>query len=100
MLIGILLVFITVSYTHLPFRFYEVDDAPELMEKVKREADATGDWDTAFSGSFFSNRQMCIRDSDWWSSGRKRPGRLWVEGYSTFDKGGSVSAIYCGPVEV
>ena len=23
-----------------------------------------------------------------------------VEGYSTFDKGGSVSAIYCGPVEV
>ena len=24
----------------------------------------------------------------------------WVEGYSTFDKGGSVSAIYCGPVEV
>ena len=28
------------------------------MEKVKREADATGDWDTAFSGSFFSNRQM------------------------------------------
>ena len=27
-------------------------------------------------------------------------GRLWAEGYSTFDKGGSVSAIYCGPVEV
>ena len=25
---------------------------------MKREADATGDWDTAFSGSFFSNRQM------------------------------------------
>ena len=43
---------------YIPFRFYEVDDAPELMEKVKREADATGDWDTAFSGSFFSNRQM------------------------------------------
>ena len=42
---------------YIPFRFYEVDDAPELMEKVKREADATGDWDTAFSGSFFS-RQM------------------------------------------
>lgn len=43
---------------YIPFRFYEVDNAPELMEKVKREADATGDWDTAFSGSFFSNRQM------------------------------------------
>ena len=40
---------------YIPFRFYEVDDAPELMEKVKREADATGDWDTAFSGSFFSH---------------------------------------------
>ena len=43
---------------YIPFRFYEVDDAPELMEKVKREAAATGDWATAFSGSFFSNRQM------------------------------------------
>ena len=28
------------------------------MEKVKREADDPATWDTAFSGSFFSNRQM------------------------------------------
>lgn len=28
------------------------------MEQVKEVVDATGDWDTAFSGSFFSNRKM------------------------------------------
>lgn len=43
---------------YIPFRFYDVDDAAPLMEEVKQAADATGDWDTAFSGSFFSNRQM------------------------------------------
>ncbi|WP_297642197.1 efflux RND transporter permease subunit [uncultured Bacteroides sp.] len=43
---------------YIPFRFYEVADVPALMEQVKREADATEDWDTAFSGSFFSNRKM------------------------------------------
>ena len=43
---------------YIPFRFYEVDDAVPLMEEVKQAADATGDWDTAFSGSFFSNRRM------------------------------------------
>ena len=43
---------------YIPFRFYDVADAPELMENVKQEADATQDWDTTFSGSFFSNRKM------------------------------------------
>lgn len=43
---------------YIPFRFYEVADVPALMEQVKREADAAEDWDTAFSGSFFSNRKM------------------------------------------
>lgn len=43
---------------YIPFRFYDVTDAPALMTEVKREADATGRWDAAFSGSFFSNRQM------------------------------------------
>jgi len=43
---------------YVPFRFYEVDDVPALMKQVKREADATEDWDTVFSGSFFSNRKM------------------------------------------
>ena len=43
---------------YVPFRFYEVQKAEPLMRQVKEVADATGDWDTAFSGSFFSNRKM------------------------------------------
>lgn len=43
---------------YVPFRFYEVQKAEPLMQQVKEVADATGDWDTAFSGSFFSNRKM------------------------------------------
>ena len=43
---------------YIPFRFYQVDDAPALMSAVKQEADKTGRWDTLFTGSFFSNRQM------------------------------------------
>ena len=43
---------------YVPFRFYEVKEAEPLMEQVKEVVDATGDWDTAFSGSFFSNRKM------------------------------------------
>lgn len=43
---------------YIPFRFYGVDEAEHLMQEVKQEADGTGDWDTAFSGSFFSNRRM------------------------------------------
>lgn len=43
---------------YIPFRFYNVDEAERLMQEVKQEADGTENWDTAFSGSFFSNRQM------------------------------------------
>ncbi|RGM48952.1 MULTISPECIES: efflux RND transporter permease subunit [Bacteroides] len=43
---------------YIPFRFYDVEDAEPLMTEVKQVADTTGDWDTTFSGSFFSNRQM------------------------------------------
>ena len=43
---------------YVPFRFYEVQKAEPLMQQVKEVADVTGDWDTAFSGSFFSNRKM------------------------------------------
>lgn len=43
---------------YIPFRFYEVEHAEPLMDGVKQIADKTGDWDTAFSGSFFSNREM------------------------------------------
>lgn len=43
---------------YIPFRFYDVERAEELMKGVKQVADDTGDWDTAFSGSFFSNQKM------------------------------------------
>ena len=43
---------------YIPFSFYDVEEAEALMENVKTVTEATGDWDTAFSGSFFSNRQM------------------------------------------
>ena len=43
---------------YIPFRFYNVESAEPLMAGVKQAADTTGDWDTAFSGSFFSNRKM------------------------------------------
>ena len=43
---------------YVPYRFYDVDDADYLMKEVKQVADADGGWDTAFSGSFFSNRKM------------------------------------------
>lgn len=43
---------------YIPFRFYDVQRAEPLMQQVKEIADGTGDWDTLFSGSFFSNRKM------------------------------------------
>ena len=43
---------------YIPFCFYETDDAELLMAKVRRIIEETGDWETAFSGSFFSNREM------------------------------------------
>lgn len=43
---------------YIPFRFYDVPKAEPLMREVKQVVDATNDWDTVFSGSFFSNRQM------------------------------------------
>lgn len=43
---------------YIPFDFYEVADGEELMKQTKQVAEETGDWDTGFSGSFFSNKQM------------------------------------------
>ncbi|MDR2118870.1 MAG: efflux RND transporter permease subunit [Tannerellaceae bacterium] len=50
---------------YVPFRFYDVKDAPRLMSDVRkgiREAEAgersRSDWDVEFSGSFFSNQKM------------------------------------------
>ena len=43
---------------YIPFDFYGVQDADKLIQDVKQVADATGAWDTGFSGSFFSNKEM------------------------------------------
>ena len=39
-------------------RFYGVENAEKLMTQVKETSSETGDWDIAFSGSFFSNQKM------------------------------------------
>lgn len=43
---------------YIPFSFYNVKDAESLMGSVKTITEATGDWDTGFSGSYFSNQKM------------------------------------------
>ena len=46
----------------IPFQFYQVENADELMEQIRdiaRGEDAgRTEWDVDFSGSFFSNQQM------------------------------------------
>lgn len=42
----------------VPFDFYGVRDADKLIKDVKQVAGNTGEWDTGFSGSFFSNREI------------------------------------------
>lgn len=43
---------------YIPFRFYDVENAPTLMQSIKKEVNKSDEWDVGFSGSFFSNRQM------------------------------------------
>lgn len=43
---------------YIPYRFYGVEDAEQLMTEVKEVTNETGDWDIGFSGSFFSNQKM------------------------------------------
>ena len=43
---------------YIPFSFHGVEDAPALMDEVRHVAQADGQWDTLFSGSYFSNREM------------------------------------------
>lgn len=43
---------------YIPFDFYGVRDAEGLIKEVKQVAEDTGEWDTGFSGSFFSNKEM------------------------------------------
>ena len=43
---------------YIPYKFYGVEDAEQLMTEVKEVTNETGDWDIGFSGSFFSNQKM------------------------------------------
>ena len=43
---------------YIPVRFFEVQDAPALMEQVKTAVHGTDVWEVDFSGSFFSNEKM------------------------------------------
>ena len=43
---------------YIPFDFYGVSDGNKLIREVKQTAEEMKDWDTGFSGSFFSNSEM------------------------------------------
>ena len=43
---------------YIPVSFYNVEDAPKLMEDVKQTVREKDGWEVDFSGSFFSNEKM------------------------------------------
>lgn len=43
---------------YIPLSFYEVKNAPQLMDRVKQVVEEDKDWEVDFSGSFFSNKKM------------------------------------------
>lgn len=43
---------------YIPMSFYDLADAPDLIEKVKETVNETDGWEVDFSGSFFSNEKM------------------------------------------
>ncbi|MDR0422788.1 MAG: efflux RND transporter permease subunit [Proteiniphilum sp.] len=43
---------------YIPFPFYEAENEERIMERVKSETVKDRDWETDFSGGFFSNRKM------------------------------------------
>ena len=43
---------------YIPVSFFEVEDAPQLMEDVKQTIREKDGWEVDFSGSFFSNEKM------------------------------------------
>ena len=43
---------------YIPVSFFEVADAPKLMEDVEQVIQETNGWEVDFSGSFFSNEKM------------------------------------------
>ena len=43
---------------YVPFNFYGVEDADDFIREAKQAVEETDEWDTGFSGSFFSNQKM------------------------------------------
>ena len=43
---------------YIPISFFEVTDAPKLMEDIEQVIQETEGWEVDFSGSFFSNEKM------------------------------------------
>ena len=43
---------------YIPISFFDIEDAPQLMNDIRMAVRQTGDWEVDFSGSFFSNRKM------------------------------------------
>ena len=43
---------------YIPLYYYHTDRPEKLMEKARETVRQEGSWDVAFSGNFFSNRQM------------------------------------------
>ena len=43
---------------YIPMRFFDVDNAPQLMADVEQAVKAAEGWETDFAGSYFSNRKM------------------------------------------
>ena len=43
---------------YIPVSFFEVTDAPKLMEDIEQVIQETDGWEVDFSGSFFSNEKM------------------------------------------
>ena len=43
---------------YIPISFFDIEDAPQLMNDIRMAVRETGGWEVDFSGSFFSNRKM------------------------------------------
>ena len=43
---------------YIPISFFDIENAPQLMNDIKMAVRETGGWEVDFSGSFFSNRKM------------------------------------------
>ena len=43
---------------YIPISFFDIENAPQLMNDIKMAVRETGGWEVDFSGSFFSNKKM------------------------------------------